>query len=105
LSANLPEQPKQNFRSDSRLSDLCDQIAAGIPESEGYSTESSEYFRLMLRVRERPFDKFRFVSRLAFTPSVGEWSTVRLPAALFPLYRGVRIVRLATRMFSTPAEP
>jgi len=103
LGASVPEAALHRWRSDSGLVDLCDQIGAHIPESHGYSTESVGYFRLMLRLRERASDKARFASRLALTPGIGEWSTVRLPAPLFPLYRGIRLFRLAARVFSASA--
>jgi hypothetical protein len=53
---------------------------------------------LMLRLRERRADRLRFLSRLAFTPGPGEWKAVRLPVAFFPLYRLVRVGRLAARL-------
>jgi hypothetical protein len=31
------------------------------------------------------------------TPGPGEWETMRLPRAAFPLYRVVRLARLASR--------
>ena len=76
---------------------ISDRIAADMPSAEEYSTESLEYFRLMLRLRERRSDRVRFALRLLFTPSVGEWSVVRLPGPLFPLYRLIRLFRVAAR--------
>jgi hypothetical protein len=35
--------------------------------------------------------------RLALTPGPGEWQAVRLPKPLFPLYRLVRLTRLAAK--------
>jgi hypothetical protein len=66
--------------------------------ADEYSSESLRYFRLMLGLRERARDKLRFLFRLAFTPSIGEWEVVRLPAPLFPLYRIIRLFRLAGRL-------
>jgi Uncharacterised nucleotidyltransferase len=65
-----------------------------------WDTESLEYFRVMLRLRERWGDRAKFVSRLMSTPSVNEWKTVRLPEPLFPLYTGVRLMRLMRRAVS-----
>jgi len=96
LGANLPQGILEAFRADSQAESLCAEIIAHIPSAEEYRTESPEYFRLMLRLRERTRDRLRFAARLAFTPSVGEWQSVRLPAALFPLYRVVRLFRLAS---------
>jgi Uncharacterised nucleotidyltransferase len=77
---------------------LCDQILDSGFENEEPDTESLEYFRWMLRLRKRVADRTRFVCRLAFTPSIGEWQVVDLPASLFPLYRAIRVGRLAGRL-------
>ena len=68
-----------------------------LSQTSEYNTESADYFRLMLRLRERHQDKIRFLVRLATTPSTGEWSAVRLPPPLFSLYPAVRLLRLAGR--------
>ncbi len=65
-----------------------------------FDVESADYFRLMPRARERRRDKINFLARLAFTPSMSEWSAIRLPRLLFPLYRIVRIARLSSRAVS-----
>jgi len=67
-------------------------------------TESLRYFRAMMRLRERWQDRARLGLRLAATPSVGEWQSVRIPDSLFRLYRGVRMLRLLKR-FCSPAKP
>jgi Uncharacterised nucleotidyltransferase len=95
LAANIPHMEKR--RDDAEIEALCERIARDMPESEQYSTESLRYFRLMLQLRERRSDRLRFALRLLFTPSVGEWSVVRLPAPLFPLYRVIRLFRVAGR--------
>jgi Uncharacterised nucleotidyltransferase len=94
LAADIP--PSEGSR-DREIEPLCDRIARGIPNSEEYNTESLGYFRLMLRLRERPSDRVRFVMRLLFTPGPGEWEVLRLPAFLFPLYRVIRLFRVAGR--------
>ncbi len=60
--------------------------------------ESAAYFHFMMLVRERWQDRMRLIWRLATRPSVGEWQSIRLPDALFPLYRGVRALRLLRRL-------
>ncbi len=77
---------------------LADEIAANMARGLSYEVEQPSYFRLMMRLRERRADRTRFLARLVFTPGPGEWEAVRLPRALFPLYRVVRLVRLAGRL-------
>ena len=103
LEAPVPDSLLDRWRNDHEIADLCNKIAQQIPSTEQLSPESLHYFRLMLRLRERATDKLRFAFRLLFTPSVGEWSVVRLPEPLFPLYRVIRFFRLSRRLFSPPA--
>lgn len=77
---------------------LAEEIQSCIVGGKNYNVELFSYFRLMMRLRERSADRRRFLRRLIFTPGPGEWSTVRLPAALFPLYRVVRLARLGARL-------
>lgn len=72
-------------------------IEVALRNGDEPDTESLSYFRLMMRLRERRQDRIRFALRLALTPSVGEWQLVSLPNALFPLYRGIRVMRLLRR--------
>jgi hypothetical protein len=103
LNARVPDSLLKRWRNDHEIADLCNEIARQIPSAEQHSSESLDYFRLMLRLRERATDKLRFALRLLFTPSVGEWSVVRLPEALFWLYRVIRFFRLFLRLFTPPA--
>jgi hypothetical protein len=86
---------------DSEIAALTDRIAREMLHSEECSTESLSYFCLMLQLRERWSDRVRFGRRLLFTSSVGEWSLVRLPAPLFPLYRLIRMFRVAGRLLGS----
>jgi hypothetical protein len=96
LRAAIPEGSRENLPEDATASALADEIKMQFPDNN-YNVESLEYFRLMSRLRERRTDRMRFAWRLALTPGPGEWSVVRLPAPLFPLYRLVRLSRLAAR--------
>jgi hypothetical protein len=80
---------------------LADEMLRIIARSTHYDTESLPYFHLMMRLRERRHDQARFLWRLALTPSVSEWSAIPLPKPLQPLYRPVRLLRLAKRLPST----
>src|SRR4030081_2809169 len=77
---------------------LADEIRTRIVSRNPRPIESLAYFRLMMRLRERKADRLKFLQRLALTPGPVEWKAVRLPAPLFPLYRLVRLSRLAARL-------
>lgn len=82
---------------DAMILKFADQIAAEMAAGILRETENVSYFRLMMRLRERPIDRLRLLTRLTFTPGPGEWAAVRLPRRLAPLYRVVRMGRLAAR--------
>lgn len=94
----VPESANPCLPEDSIASALADEIEHYLEQDVTFSTESLAYFRWMVRLRERQADQIRFISRLVFTPGPGEWALVKLPKPLFPLYRLVRISRLAARV-------
>jgi len=100
LGSPVPPAIQKCLRDDPSTTVVGDEILRVIERSTHYNTESLSYFRLMMRLRERRQDQARFLWRLAVTPSVSEWSAVRLPKPLQPLYRLVRLSRLAKRLAS-----
>lgn len=99
LNAPIPES-MQHLTQDNDLRALLAEISAYIESETEYDVESAAYFRLMLRLREKPLDRLRFLTRLVWTPGPGEWALVRLPAPLFPLHRAVRFYRLAAKLLT-----
>ncbi len=97
LGASIPAMVDATSGGDPATLTIAEKIGAGIENGAAFDVESVSYFRLMLRLRERSADQMRFMSRLVFTPGPSEWKAVRLPPALFPLYRVVRLSRLAAR--------
>jgi len=97
LTAPMPAAIEQSVVSDRAARAFADKIAADVARGVSYGEEQVSYFRLMMQLRERKVDRLRFLTRLTFTPGPGEWETVRLPKPLFPLYRVVRLARLALR--------
>ena len=87
-------------RSFVRAVELADTVVSKLQKNHGPHTESFEYFRAQLQMRERLRDRGKFVWRLATTPGVEEWNAVRFPDRYFPLYGGVRIARLMRRFLA-----
>jgi Uncharacterised nucleotidyltransferase len=98
LGTGIPAAVESAMLADRAAGVLADEIAANMGAGVSYDAEKTSYFRLMMRLRERRADRVRFLARLAFTPGPGEWEMVRLPKALFPLYRVVRLGRLGARL-------
>jgi hypothetical protein len=92
--------PAQTIVSaDADVAVLGEQFAARAARSATYDFESTKYFRLILKLRERGSDQWRYLWRLLWTPGEGDLATISLPERLFPLYRMVRAVRLMRKFF------
>jgi hypothetical protein len=98
LDAAIPAAAQAILKADRATPALVAQIKSHLISEATFNVESPAYFRLVMRLRERRADGMRFLGRLVFTSGPGEWAAVRLPAPLFPLYRLVRLSRLAARL-------
>jgi hypothetical protein len=98
LGAEIPAVIEGAIRQDRTVPAYADEVAMNMARGILYDVEKVSYFRLMMRLRERRADRMRFLRRLTFTPGPGEWEAVRFPKILFPLYRVVRLARLAARL-------
>ena len=97
LATAIPAAIEKLIFADRAARAFADEIAVAVAAGVSYEEEKLSCFRLMMRLRERRVDRFRFLTRLTFTPGPGEWDAIRLPKVLFPLYRAVRLARLAAR--------
>ena len=98
LHETLPKPAEEMVAADPRVPALGREFAERLGRGAVYDFESTEYFRLILKLRERRGDRWRYLWRLVWTPGAGEITVVRLPEALFPLYRIVRIGRLMRKL-------
>ncbi len=98
LGVAIPAAGQARFPENAAALALANEIHPHIASDSSFNVESVAYFRLMMRLRERPADRVRFLRRLVFTSGPGEWQSVRLPSSLFPLYRVIRLSRLAARL-------
>ena len=98
LGANIPSAAEASLPEDAEAAGLAAEIETHIKNEATYNVESLAYFRLMTRLRERRIDRLRFLQRLILTPGPSEWKAVHLPQPLFPLYRMVRLSRVAARL-------
>ncbi|HEY3971782.1 MAG TPA: nucleotidyltransferase family protein [Candidatus Sulfotelmatobacter sp.] len=101
LNAVMPSAAQTCLPEDPVTPALADEIQTHLATQSSYNVESVAYFRLMMRLRERPADRLRFLKRLAFTSGPSDWQAVHLPPPLFPIYRLVRLSRLAARFVRT----
>jgi hypothetical protein len=97
LNSETPASLKEFVGHDPQVELLGKQLIRDITSARDLDSESVAYFSLMLKIRERATDRIRFIMRLIATPTVTEWSMIKLPAPLFPLYRVLRLLRLVGR--------
>lgn len=98
LGTSVPQPAKQAITSDPEVPVLGQEFAMRLAKSATYDLDSSEYFRWILRLRERRRDRWRYLRRLVWTPGAGDLAAVQLPESLFPLYRVVRLARLVRKL-------
>jgi Uncharacterised nucleotidyltransferase len=98
LQAELPKGAEETIAADPRVPVLGSEFAERLDRGVAYDFESTEYFRLIMKLRERRSDRWRYLWRLVWTPGTGDVAAVRLPESLFPLYRIVRIGRLLRKL-------
>lgn len=99
LREEIPAWTEETIASDRSVPMLGREFAERLATGASYNFESTEYFRLILKLRERPADRARYLWRLLSTPGVGDIEAVKLPGSLFPLYRIVRLSRLLKRCY------
>ena len=99
LRAEIPKPAEEMIAADVQVPALGSEFAERLARGAAYDFESTEYFRRILKLRERRCDRWRYLWRLVWTPGAGDIAAVRLPGALFPLYRIVRIGRLIGKCF------
>ena len=98
LWAELPKFAEELIAADSHVPALGREFAERLACGADYDFDSTKYFRLILKLRERRGDRWRYLWRLLWTPGPGDVAAVRLPERLFPLYRVVRMGRLLRKL-------
>ncbi len=98
FKSGRPAMIGQVMEEDRASALLADEVVNRVRKGVCDNTESLAYFRWEMQLREHWWDRVRFLWRLACTPGIGEWQSVKLPELMFPLYRMVRVWRLAGRL-------
>ena len=98
LETTIPVALDESLPTDLHAETIAGDIESQILNGTTPDVDSLSYFRFMIRLRERKADRLTFMTRLAFTAGPGEWACVHLPESMFPLYRIVRLGRLAAKL-------
>ncbi len=97
LAAATPLNVRNLIAHDAAVPMLGEACVSRLRDSATYDFESPEYFRHILKLRERPSDRWRYLWRLVSTPGPGDVAAIALPEQMFPLYRAVRVGRLLSK--------
>ena len=98
LGVELPDFCEESIAADASVLPLGREFAERLARGAEYDFESTKYFRLIMKLRERRRDRWRYVWRLLWTPGAGDIAAVGLPERFFPLYPIVRIGRLMRKL-------
>jgi hypothetical protein len=98
IHGKLPAPVAAMIEANPQVAVLGREFGQRLKRRAAYDFESTDYFRLIMKTRERRADRWRYLWRLVWTPGAGDVAAVRLPETLFPLYRIVRIGRLIRRL-------
>jgi len=94
LGAEVPHEINRKLENDPAIPSLAEEVRKRtFTETENIPGEA-ERFVFFLRMRENFKDKMQYCFRRLFTSTKTDWSLLRLPAPLFPLYRFLRPIRL-----------
>jgi hypothetical protein len=99
LCEEIPSWAEETITSDPSVPAVGQEFAERLAASATYNFESTEYFRLILKLRERQADRAKYLWRLLSTPGQGDLAAINLPESMFPLYRIVRLARLLKRFY------
>jgi hypothetical protein len=95
LDAALPERVLQWVRADHEADALARQVGERLFREDDRRHSHVDGHLFFLRGRERWRHRVQYCVRFALTPTVDDWSSLRLPDALFFLYTLFRPLRLA----------
>lgn len=98
LDVTIAPPAQALIASDPEIPKLSQECIARLQHNTTYDFESSAYFRHILRLREKPADRRRYLWRLLSTPGQKDVDVISLPEIFFPLYRVVRLSRLVKRV-------
>jgi hypothetical protein len=98
LGAPVPAAAEQLIDADPEIPLLGHACSDRLARGATYDFDSTEYFRQIRQLRERPSDRRRYLWRLFWTPGEGDVEAVTLPSVMFPLYHGVRGARLLRKI-------
>lgn len=97
LGHALPAAAAREVEADGQAAALAQALGDAVCGGALPPARSLAAIRLQRALRERSRDRLAYLVRLATTPTIDDWSSVRLPAAALPLHYVLRPLRLAAK--------
>jgi hypothetical protein len=97
LGIELPPAVARKVAGDRSVAALVRFIAGALLRGALPPERSIPAIRVHLRMRERRRDRMAYLLRVAVTPTVEDWASIRLPASLLPLHYLLRPFRLVAK--------
>jgi hypothetical protein len=94
FGAPLPDEVVTRVGRDLGAASIADEVEQRLLGRERPSMDAAARFRFRWRMMERTLAGWRYSMRLAFVPAEEDWSMMRLPPWLAPLYVALRPLRL-----------
>ncbi len=82
-SDGASQPAEEMIAADPRVPALGSEFAERLARGATYDFESTEYFRLILKLRERRGDRWRYLWRLVWTPGAGDVAAVQIAGSAF----------------------
>jgi hypothetical protein len=90
----LPMDAAASAQADATANLLAERVRENLLTTSPTAASSQERFHLRRKMVQGTAAGWRYSMRLAFAPAEDDWTTVRLPGPLTPLYVLVRPFRL-----------
>ena len=97
LDAPLPEEIGREIRRDRTVGNMAAKFRDRLLQPG--ALRPRERIQFEITIRQRLSDRIRFLFRLTFAPTLGDFELVRLPARFFFLYWPIRCARLFAKYF------
>lgn len=94
FTLNLPEEVDDLLKTSGQARECALRLEKELFQGPGLAPTQLEMFRLNLQFMDRKRDAIKSFLRSIFVPTISDWQATRLPDSAYPLYYGLRAIRL-----------
>jgi hypothetical protein len=97
FALELPQEVDDLLKTSAQTRECALRLEQELFQDTGLAPTQVEMFRLNLQFMDRQSDAIKGFLRSIFVPTISDWQAVHLPDAVYPLYYGLRVVRLLSK--------